>query len=55
MSKGNVPCLTAELGRYIQKCVRLRRKLTNGALAQRLGVSKSTVVKYANGSRKGFE
>ncbi len=53
MSNGRIPCLTADQARYVRSCIRIRRSLTNKAIARKLGVSESTVNKYGHGLRKG--
>lgn len=43
--------LTEAQKRYIRRAVKLRRQLTNGALAKRLGVCKATITTWANAER----
>lgn len=53
MSRGNVPVLTRTQATYVRSCVRIRRQMTNKAIAAKLGVSLHTVAKYASGRRVG--
>lgn len=53
MSRGNVPALTRTQAAYVRSCVRIRRTMTNKAIAAKLGISMHTVTKYASGRRQG--
>lgn len=55
MSRGNVPSLTRTQAAYVRSCVRMRRSMTNKAIAAKLGISAHTVTKYASGKRVGRE
>lgn len=49
--RGNIPCLTQSQARFVRSAIRIRRSLSTKALAEKLGVSTSTIVKYGNGWR----
>jgi DNA invertase Pin-like site-specific DNA recombinase len=53
MSSGNIPALTDHQARYVRSCVRIRKSMTYAAIAKRLGVSKTTVWRYAANKRTG--
>ena len=47
------PALTAVQARFIRKAAKLRRKLTNKALAAKYGLSETSMGKYTRGLCKG--
>jgi len=53
MSHGNVPALSRQQAAAVRDKVRLRRTLTNKAIARDLKISHHTVAKYARGIRLG--
>ena len=53
MSHGNAPALTMQQAAAVRAKVRLRRTLTNKAIARDMKISHHTVAKYARGIRWG--
>lgn len=51
MIQPNPPVLTPAQKRYVLKAVRLRRRLTDKALAHKFTVSPETISSYAHGRR----
>lgn len=50
---GAPPKLNAWQLSYVRRAIRLRRQLTNGALAKRFKVSKTTIINRATHKSKG--